>query len=138
LIKSGKPTLFYGWFIAASAFFVLMIVGGTMYSFGVFFQPLLDEFGWTRAMTSGAFSLYMVLHGCLYIVTGKLTDKYGPRLVVTVCSLFLGSGYLLMSQISAIWQLYLFYGVILGIGASGGWVPTVERSVRFWQGTCLI
>lgn len=132
MIKGGKPTLFYGYVVAASAFFILMIVGGTTYSFGVFFQPLLDEFGWTRAMTSGAFSLYMVLHGCLYIVTGKLTDKYGPRLVVTVCSLFLGSGYLLMSQISAVWQLYLFYGVMVGVGTSGGWVPMLSIVARWF------
>jgi len=127
-----NPKLFYGWFIAASAFFVLMIVGGMAYSFGVFFQPLLDEFGWTRAMTSGAFSLYMVLHGCLYIVTGKLTDKYGPRLVMTVCSIFLGTGYLLMSQITSIWQLYLFYGVMIGIGSSGGWVPMLSVVARWF------
>jgi len=124
--------LFYGWFIAASAFFVLIIVGGTIYSFGVFFQPLLDEFGWTRAMTSGAFSLFMALLGCLYIVAGKLTDKYGPRLVVTVCSLFLGAGYLLMSQITAIWQLYLYYGVMVGIGISGGWVPMLSIVARWF------
>ena len=75
----NKP--FYGWFIALSAFLVLLIGGGTTYSFGVFFQPLLYEFGWTRAMISGAFSLYMVLRACFYIVTGRLTDKYGPRIV---------------------------------------------------------
>lgn len=124
--------LFYGWVIALSAFLVLLIVGGTMYSFGVFFQPLLDEFGWTRAMTSGAFSLYMVLHGCLYIVTGRLTDKFGPRLVMTVCSIFLGAGYLLMSQITSIWQLYLFYGMMMGIGVSGGWVPMLSVVARWF------
>ncbi len=124
--------LFYGWYIALSAFFVMFIVGGVTYSFGVFFQPLLDEFGWTRAMTSGAFSLYMILHGCFYVVTGRLTDKYGPRIVMTVCSIFLGAGYLLMSQITAIWQLYLYYGVMVGIGISGGWVPLISVVARWF------
>ena len=127
---AGK--LYYGWFIALSAFLVLLIIGGTTYSFGVFFQPLLDEFGWTRATTSGAFALYMVLHGCFYLVTGRLTDKYGPRIVMTVCSIFLGAGYLLMSQITSIWQLYLFYGVMAGIGASGGWVPMLSVVARWF------
>jgi len=127
---AGK--LYYGWFIVLSAFLVLLIIGGTMYSFGVFFQPLLDEFGWTRAMTSGAFALYMVLHGCFYLVTGRLTDKYGPRIIMTVCSIFLGASYLLMSQITSIWQLYLFYGVMMSIGASGGWVPMLSVVARWF------
>ena len=127
---AGK--LYYGWFIALSAFLVLLIIGGTMYSFGVFFQPLLDEFGWTRAMTSGAFALQMVVHGSFYMVTGRLTDRFGPRIVMTVCSIFLGAGYLLMSQITSIWQLYLFYGVMAGIGVSGGWVPLLSVVTRWF------
>ena len=81
LPRDRRSKLFYGWFIAISAFFVLLIIGGTTYSFGVFFQPLLDEFGWTRAMPSGTFALYMIVHGSFYMVTGRLTDKYGPRIV---------------------------------------------------------
>jgi len=110
----------------------MMVIGGTIRSFGIFFQPLLSEFGWTRAMTSGAFSLYMVLHGGLCIIAGRLTDKFGPRLVLTGCGLFVGSGYLLMSQVSAIWQLYLFYGVIIGIGMSGGAVPLLSTVSRWF------
>jgi len=51
---------------------------------------------------------------------------------MTVCGFFLGIGYLLMSQIGAIWQLYLFYGVIIGIGMSGGFVPLVSTVSRWF------
>lgn len=118
--------------MVVAAFFIIVVMWGSVYSFGVFFQPLLDEFGWTRALTSGAFSLFMVLHGSLCIVTGRLTDKFGPRVVLTVCGLFLGSGYLLISQISAIWQLYLFYGVIVAVGMSGGWVPLLSMVAKWF------
>lgn len=131
-MENRKPKLFYGWFIVLAAFGIMAVFGGTAYSFGVFFQPLLNEFGWTRAMTSGAFSLYMALHGCLYIVTGRLTDRFGPRLVMTICGLFMGLGYLLMSQVETIWQLYLFYGVIIGIGTSGGFVPLISTVARWF------
>jgi len=124
--------LFYGWYIAAFAFLVLIMTGGVTYSFGVFFEPLLDEFGWTRAMTAGAFSLFMIIHGSFFVITGKLTDKYGPRIVVTACSVFLGAGHLLMAQITAIWQLYLFYGVMVGVGISGGWVPLISVVARWF------
>ena len=71
LTKTTKPGFFYGYIVVALAFLITVILGGTLYTFGVFFKPLSDEFGWTRAATSGAFSLYMALHGLLYIVTGR-------------------------------------------------------------------
>jgi len=123
--------LFYGWIVAFSAFLILLVVGG-IYSFGVFFQPLLGEFGWTRAMISGAFTLQLIVIGGFSVVMGRLTDKYGPRIVMTACSVFLGAGYLLMSQITSIWQLYLFYGVLIGIGGSGSWIPMLSVVTRWF------
>jgi len=117
--------------VVIAGFFILMVLWGTIYCYGVFFKPMSGEFGWTRAMTSGAFSLYMVLHGVLYLVTGRLNDRFGPRAVMTVCGLFLGTGFMLMSQVNAIWQLYLFYGVLVGIGASGGFVP-INSTIARW------
>jgi len=105
---------------------------GTLYSFGVFFKPLLTEFGWTRAMTSSVFSLNMLLCGALAIVTGRLTDRIGPRPVITVGGFLLGLGYLLTSQIGSIGQLYLFYGVIIGIGMSGSYAPLVSTVARWF------
>jgi len=83
-------------------------------------------------MTSGAFSLAAVLRGLAAIVVGDLTDRFGPRVVVTICGLFLGLGYLLMSQATAIWQLYLFYGVLTGIGMSGPGVPLLTTIARWF------
>lgn len=132
MIENKQPKIFYGYIVVAASFLIYMMVWGTYYTFGIFFKPLLAEFGWTRAMTSGAYSLSLILHGLLGIVAGKLTDRFGPRVVVTACGLLLGSGYLLMSQVSAIWQLYLFYGVIIGIGISGGFVPLVSTVARWF------
>jgi MFS family permease len=92
-----KPRFFYGYIIVSLAFLILVVLWGTMFSFGVFFKPLSADFGWTRALTSGAFSLYWVVVGILSIVMGRLTDRFGPRIVVTMCGLFIGLGYLLMS-----------------------------------------
>ena len=106
--------------------------GGGRSSFGVFFLPLLTEFGWTRTMTSGAASLAVVLSGLLGVVMGRLNDRFGPRLVVTASSVFLGLGYLLMSRVSGMWQLYLFYGVIIGIGMSGIMTPLMSTIARWF------
>jgi MFS family permease len=123
---------FYGYTIVAAAFAVMVLIFSVHYSFGVFFLPLLNEFGWTRAMTAGAFSLVWIAQGMLAVVMGGLNDRLGPRFVLTVCGVLIGVGYLLMSQVSAVWHLYLFYGVIVGAGLGGTFVPLTSTTARWF------
>jgi len=104
--------------IVAAVFIIMMTILGTGTTFEVFFKSFVSEFGWTRTLTSGASSLREPVFGLIYIITAHLTDKYGPRIIVTVCALILGLGYFLMSQIHTAWQLYLFYSVIVAFGMS--------------------
>jgi len=133
LMEARKPKIFYGWIIVIAAGCVILTMYGTLFTFGVFFKPVLTEFGWTRAMTSGAFSLCILTHGVLSVVIGRSTDKYGPRIVVTACGISLGVGYLLMSQISSTWQLYLFYGILIGMGMGGAWIPQMSTIARWFE-----
>ena len=126
-----QSTFFYGYVVVIAAFSIMFVMWGAYYSFGVFFKPLLAEFGWTRAMTSGAFSLSLILTGSLNVLTGKLTDRIGPRLVVTISGVFLALGYLLISQTSTLWQLYLYYGIIVALGMSSGVVP-LQSTIARW------
>ena len=132
MIKGSKPKIFYGYVVAAASVSIMTIVWGANRAFGVFLEPMLDEFGWTRAGISGAFTLCMIVMGALAIVAGRLTDKIGPRPVLLTCGFFLSLGYLLMSRVSAIWQLYLFYGVIIGIGMSGAFAPLISLVARWF------
>ena len=52
-----KSGFFYGYVVVALACLVLVVIQGTFFSFGVFFKPLAESFGWTRAMTAGALGL---------------------------------------------------------------------------------
>lgn len=128
----GEQRFFYGYIVVAVAFIIVMLGYGTRYAFGIFFKPMLTEFGWTRAATAGAFSLSMMVYGLMGVVMGGLNDKIGPRIVLTLCGILTGLGYLLMSQVGSIWQFYLFYGVITGIGMSGYWVPTLSTVARWF------
>jgi MFS family permease len=123
---------FYGYTIVIAAFFILMLFGGTRFAFGVFFKPVMNEFGWTRALTSGAFTLSWIVQGMTGILMGRLTDRFGPRVVMSMCGFFLGLGYLLMSQIDNLWQLYLYYGLIIGVGSSV-YVPMVSTVARWFK-----
>jgi MFS family permease len=130
--KSRQTNLFYGYRIVAYSYIIAIIVWGGYNSFGVFFDSLLQEFGWSRAVTSGAFSLCTALGGSMAILGGRLTDRFGPRPVMTVCGLLLGAGYILMSRIDAVWQFYLVYGVLIGIGTCGFWVPVLSTVSRWF------
>jgi MFS family permease len=126
-----RPKFFYGYVIVAAALFMAIVMWGARFSFGVFFSPVLEEFGWTRAATSGGFSLTWVFTGLLSIAVGRLNDKLGPRLIMTIAGFVVGLGYLLMSQLSNLWQLYLFYGLI-SIGMSAVLVPTLSTVARWF------
>jgi len=119
MAKKSGAGLFYGYICVAAAATVMMLTFGSLYSFGVFFKPFLAEFGWSRAETSGAFSLSFFLQGLMGIPMGRLNDRFGPRFVTTLCGIFLGGGFVLMSLIREVWQFYFLYGVIIAIGVSG-------------------
>jgi len=129
----NESGFFYGYFVVGVSMLIISIMWGVYYAFGVFFKPVLNEFGWTRAMTSGAFSLASIINGFLAIAMGGLTDRFGPRTVMTLCGLLLGLGFFLMSQISGVWHLYLFYGVLVGAGMSGSFVPLLSTVARWFH-----
>jgi MFS family permease len=133
----NRPTgkahkLYYGYIMVGITFLIMFVSWGLYIVFGVFFDRLLTEFGWSRAAISGAYSLSSIISGVLGIIVGGLTDRIGPRLVVTVSGCILGLGYILMSQVNSLWQLYLFYGVIIGTGMSGLWIPLLSPIVRWF------
>jgi MFS family permease len=128
----AKPRLFYGYIVVAATFFILVLMWGIVSTFGIFFKPMLTDLGWTRAVTSGAFSVFWVIQGLLAVVMGRVNDRLGSRVVISVCGFFLGLGFLLMSQTSALWQLYLFYGVIIGTGMGGSFVPPTSTIARWF------
>jgi MFS family permease len=116
--KTPKGRYPYGHVIAASCFGIQAIGIGTYYTYGVLFNPLLDEFGWSRTSISGAASMAFLLMGFLGMGVGRLNDRFGPRVLMTVSGVFFGLGYFLMSSLESIWQLYLFFAIIFGIGLS--------------------
>lgn len=138
--RFSRPRFFYGWIVAACAFGVMFTAYGVQYSFGVFFPAILTEFGWTRASLAGAFSLYTLVYtGCGFL-SGRLTDRWGARRVVALGGLMLGSGLMLLSLTQSRWQLYLFYGLIAGLGMSTAYIPCNATVVKWFvrrRGTAL-
>ncbi len=102
-------------------------------TYGVFFNSLASDFGWSRAAISGASSLAYFLSGVFAIVIGRLNDIYGPRNLVRIAAIFLGTGVMLTSQVTEIWQLYVFYGIIFGIGLSAIDIIALTTTARWFS-----
>ena len=105
---NSRSKFFYGYTIVIVATLIMLICMGVYYSYGVFLKPLINEFGWSRATVSGAFSLCGLIQGISGVIAGRLNDKIGPSLVLTFSGLLAGAAFLLSFSIHSIWQLYLF------------------------------
>lgn len=114
-----KKKLFYGWWIVAATNIICMFGYGTwLYSFGVFFKPMSDEFGWTRAMTAGAYALRSVEGGIASPLVGWAIDKFGSRILIIIGAVVAGGAFVLMPTIKSLWGFYLIYGILLSAGMS--------------------
>ena len=102
---------------------VLAIHALPIYSFGIFLKPLTMKFNWERGVLSAALPINMLIAGPLGILAGRLSDKYGPRILVTVNGVFTGIAFLLMSQIGSLWQVYLIWGLPMAIANSCCFIP---------------
>jgi MFS family permease len=121
-----------GYVVTAAAFCLQMLGIGSLLSFGIFIPALEHEFGWSRATVAGAASIANLVNGVLALGAGYLSDRYGPRIVMTIAGIIIGSAYFLMSQTQAIWQLYLVYGGLYAIGWSAfDVVPLSTVAKRF-------
>ena len=122
---------FYGWLIVGILFFISLIDGGFTYIFSAFLKPLSQEFGWTRAETAGAFSLYLLAAGLSLPFWGWLADHYGVRLVFILSALIDGLALVLLSHIRSLTVFYALY-FFLGIGLGGIGPVTVGKVISQW------
>ncbi len=129
---AGKPRFFYGYVLAMASFGIQVVGWGVFTSFGVFFTPLQAAFGWSSTTVSGIRSLAFSLSALSGIAIGSLNDRFGPRMAMTVCGLFFGLGYLLVSQVNSLGLVYLFYGAMTGIGISGVDIVVLSTLARWF------
>lgn len=127
-----RRNYFYGYNIVAAGFIMQGICYGGMFTYGLFFKEFQAEFGWTRAMISGASSVSFLIGGALGILVGRLNDKIGPRALSMVIGILFGLGYLLLSRLQTPWQLYLLYGLLVAVGFGAFDVITLSTVSRWF------
>ncbi len=128
---AGSERFFYGWFIVAILFLVSIIDGGFTYTFSTFLKPLTEEFGWSRAETATAFSLYLLIGGLVLPVWGWLVDHVGARWVFLLSAVIDGVALLFLSAVQNLSGYYAWY-LLLGIGLAGIGPMPVGKVVTQW------
>jgi MFS family permease len=108
---------FYGWIIIAVTFVTMAIGVNARTAFSLFFPPIIDEFGWERGVTAGAFSFGFLVSGAISPLIGRLMDRAGPRAVMELGVALMGGGLLLAPLTTQPWHLYLTIGVMVGAGS---------------------
>ena len=127
----------YKWVIAGTAFLVIGMAWGSTGAYGVFVTPLTQDMGWSRTAVSTAYSINMMV---AFSFGGWLSDRWNVRGVITVAGIITGAGWLLSGWSNDLWQVYMFYGFIAGVGLGGTATPLTTIVVRWFPqrpGTAL-
>ena len=130
-MRGKSDSIFYGWFVVMGCSLVALGTAGTQFSFGVFLQPMTEEFGWSRSTLSLAFGITFMLSGLLRPLAGYLADRYSPKLVALSGVALLGVMLLIVPSVQTLVQLYAVFAV-MSIGLTMGVGPILTKVISAW------
>ena len=129
---TSERKLFYGWWIVAAGSFSQAYTSGAFWQgFGAFFDPIVEQFGWSRATTSAAVSIQRTESGVVAPFVGFFIDRFGPRKVMLGGIVATGLGFILLSRVDTLWQFYGAF-LLLSLGMSFGTFLVVTTTVANW------
>ncbi|HEX3537952.1 MAG TPA: MFS transporter [Stellaceae bacterium] len=116
--RLARLPFFYGWVLVAVAFVTMAVGVNARTSFSLLFPAILDEFGWDRGVTAGAFSFGFLTSAFVTPYAGRLMDRRGPLPVIELGIVMMAAGLLLAMLVREPWQLYLTLGALVGGGVN--------------------
>ncbi|MFC1899942.1 MFS transporter [Chloroflexota bacterium] len=123
----------FGWVIILITTLITIVFSVLMSTRGIFLSSLIDWFGWDRGDISSAYSASFVISGLLALFSGRLTDRFGPRIMVTLLGLLVGTGLILMSMVTSIIHVYLIWVLLIGVGVSCGIIPILSTIPKWFN-----
>ena len=132
-LKEKISSVYYGyWVLLSTVILHAMGAGEYFYGFSVFYTPMISEYGWSSAVTSGAFSLSRLEGGIEGPIIGWLIQKYGAKKLLLFGVIFTGLGFILMTRVDSVFMLYLVYGGVLSIGHNTGFTHAMTTMITHW------
>jgi len=129
---ANRRGLHYGWVMVAVTFLLVLVMAGIRSAPGVMITPFKNEFGWSTAQISWAISLSILTLGLAGPISGKLIDRHGIRPVILGFLLLGTSGVVATYFLASLWQLHIFWGLMVGFGAGGTSVVLSATVANIW------
>ena len=117
----------------AALFLVTCGMAIPLAAYGVFLPVLSEALGWSRGAVSIALSINLLVGGLAGFGIGALADRYGPRVMLVLTVILAGAAFALVSLVDALWQLYLFVGLLGGIGTSSFYLLSATTIARWFK-----
>ncbi|MGL5085327.1 MAG: MFS transporter [Clostridium sp.] len=119
------------WLVILGAVLIQICIG-SVYSWSLFNQPLIDKFGWDKSDIVFTFSIVVFVFAFTTMFSGRLQDKIGPKKVALIGGALYGTGLILSSFANHIFHLYLYYGIIGGIGIGFAYVCPISTCIKWF------
>jgi len=133
-IMAKARGVFYGWWVVLAGTLLYGVgIGSIFYGFNTFFNPMINEFHWSRAATSGAFSLSRLEGGFSGPVVGWLIDRFGVRKLAALGVTVAGCGFIALILVNRnVWSLYLIFGLLISVGYDSGFSRPCMAAAAKW------
>jgi len=148
----SEQTTFPRWIPLLGGLLGSTTCGLLLYAFSVFIKPLQTQFGWTVPEVAMAYALICLIFGLVTFPAGRLSDKLGPRNVVLIGGIVMAFGFFMVSTITPpdpavvaaggdalkaanrtpLYLLYLYYGVVCGLGGGCVYLPPIATAPKWW------
>jgi MFS transporter, OFA family, oxalate/formate antiporter len=119
------------WLIVLGTIIVQMGLG-TIYTWSLFNQPLVELFHWKLNSVAITFSITSFALAFSTLFAGKLQDKWGLRRVIGCAGLVFGAGLILSSQVSSLWMLYILVGVVVGAADGTAYITSLSNLIKWF------
>lgn len=119
------------WLIVIGTIIVQMGLG-TIYTWSLFNQPLVDHFGWQLNSVAITFSITSFSLAFSTLFAGKLQDRWGIRRLIATAGIVLGVGLIISSQISVLWMLYITAGVVVGFADGTAYITSLSNLIKWF------
>src|SRR5437764_8586351 len=127
-----RPGLFHGWLVVAAAFAVTFVGFGSAYTFSAFVGSLQQDFAASRGSVSLVFSLAGFLYFALGLLSGPLADRFGSRRLAVIGMVLTGLGLAAAGMARSLIEVYLAYGLGVGLGVGCAYVPAIGAVQRWF------
>lgn len=121
------------WIVLGAAFAMQVVFAGSHFTFGVFLKPMAEDMQWSRGATAFAYTLLWWASAPATVLLGTLSDRIGARKVLVFGGIVFGLGIFLSSRVQSLWEFYLYFGVLGGIGRAAARAPLLSAVFQFFN-----